>query len=128
MTGCSVAVSWLPDGAEVMVDGGAMHLVRRRETVAELFAGEARLIIDDSSTTDGGGNLVPNASGLGIRFEINQRYVQDVSDTAARVAILSVNGDQDVDDTVTPAVVTNGDLLVPDVITVAVSRPGDARS
>lgn len=32
-----------PRAAEVMVDGGTAYLVRRRETVAELFAGEARL-------------------------------------------------------------------------------------
>lgn len=32
-----------PRAAEVMVDGDAMHLIRRRETVAELFAGESRL-------------------------------------------------------------------------------------
>ncbi len=32
-----------PRAAEVMVDGGRVHLVRRRETVAELFAGESRL-------------------------------------------------------------------------------------
>ena len=29
--------------AEVMVDGDQMHLIRRRETVAELFAGEVLL-------------------------------------------------------------------------------------
>jgi diaminopimelate decarboxylase len=32
-----------PRAAEVMVDDSEMHLVRRRETVAELFAGESRL-------------------------------------------------------------------------------------
>ena len=32
-----------PRAAEVMVDGAAAHLVRRRETVAELFAGECIL-------------------------------------------------------------------------------------
>ena len=32
-----------PRAAEVMVDGGQAHLVRRRETVAELFAGESLL-------------------------------------------------------------------------------------
>jgi diaminopimelate decarboxylase len=32
-----------PRAAEVMVDGETMHLVRRRETVAELFAGESPL-------------------------------------------------------------------------------------
>jgi diaminopimelate decarboxylase len=32
-----------PRAAEVMVDGDQMHLVRRRETVAELFAGESVL-------------------------------------------------------------------------------------
>jgi diaminopimelate decarboxylase len=32
-----------PRAAEVMVDGDAVHLVRRRETIAELFAGESRL-------------------------------------------------------------------------------------
>ncbi len=32
-----------PRAAEVMVDGERMHLVRRRETIAELFAGEQRL-------------------------------------------------------------------------------------
>ena len=32
-----------PRAAEVMVDGGATHLIRRRETVAELFAGESIL-------------------------------------------------------------------------------------
>jgi diaminopimelate decarboxylase len=32
-----------PRTAEVMVDGGEMHLVRRRETVRELFAAEALL-------------------------------------------------------------------------------------
>ena len=32
-----------PRAAEVMVDGERMHLIRRRETVTELFAGEARL-------------------------------------------------------------------------------------
>jgi diaminopimelate decarboxylase len=32
-----------PRAAEVMIDGDSMHLVRRRETVAELFAGEALL-------------------------------------------------------------------------------------
>ena len=32
-----------PRAAEVMVDGDRMHLVRRRETIAELFAGEQRL-------------------------------------------------------------------------------------
>ncbi len=30
-----------PRGAEVMVDGASMHLVRRRETVDALFAGES---------------------------------------------------------------------------------------
>jgi diaminopimelate decarboxylase len=29
-----------PRAAEVMVDGRQLHLVRRRETLAELFAGE----------------------------------------------------------------------------------------
>jgi diaminopimelate decarboxylase len=32
-----------PRAAEVMVDGGRYHIVRRRETVAELYAGEAVL-------------------------------------------------------------------------------------
>jgi diaminopimelate decarboxylase len=32
-----------PRAAEVLVDGNAMHLVGRRETVAELFARESRL-------------------------------------------------------------------------------------
>jgi diaminopimelate decarboxylase len=32
-----------PRAAEVMVDGGRFHIVRRRETVAELYAGEAVL-------------------------------------------------------------------------------------
>lgn len=32
-----------PRAAEVMVDGDSVHLVRRRETVAELFAGESLL-------------------------------------------------------------------------------------
>jgi diaminopimelate decarboxylase len=32
-----------PRAAEVMVDGDAMHLVRAREQVANLFAGESRL-------------------------------------------------------------------------------------
>ena len=32
-----------PRAPEVLVDGDAMHLVRRRETVAELFAGESTL-------------------------------------------------------------------------------------
>jgi len=32
-----------PSAAEVMVDGGQVHLVRKRETVQELFAGEALL-------------------------------------------------------------------------------------
>jgi diaminopimelate decarboxylase len=32
-----------PRAAEVMVDGESMHLIRRRETVAELFAGESVL-------------------------------------------------------------------------------------
>jgi len=32
-----------PRAAEVMVDGDTMHLIRRRETVPELFAGEALL-------------------------------------------------------------------------------------
>lgn len=32
-----------PRAAEVMVDGDQMHLIRRRETVAELFAGESLL-------------------------------------------------------------------------------------
>jgi diaminopimelate decarboxylase len=32
-----------PRAAEVLVDGGAMHLVGRRETVGELFARESRL-------------------------------------------------------------------------------------
>jgi diaminopimelate decarboxylase len=32
-----------PRAAEVMVDGARMHLIRRRETVAELFAGETIL-------------------------------------------------------------------------------------
>jgi diaminopimelate decarboxylase len=32
-----------PRAAEVMVDGGEMHLVRRRETLADLFAGETTL-------------------------------------------------------------------------------------
>jgi diaminopimelate decarboxylase len=32
-----------PRGAEVMVDGSAVHLVRERERVADLFAGEHRL-------------------------------------------------------------------------------------
>jgi diaminopimelate decarboxylase len=32
-----------PRPAEVMVDGGRMHVVRRRETVAELFADERLL-------------------------------------------------------------------------------------
>ena len=32
-----------PRAAEVMVDGELAHLVRRRETVAELFAGEQLL-------------------------------------------------------------------------------------
>ncbi len=32
-----------PRAAEVMVDGDAMRLVRARENVSELFAGESRL-------------------------------------------------------------------------------------
>jgi diaminopimelate decarboxylase len=32
-----------PRAAEVMVDGGSMHLIRRRENVAELFALESTL-------------------------------------------------------------------------------------
>ncbi|MFP4603679.1 MAG: diaminopimelate decarboxylase, partial [Halochromatium sp.] len=32
-----------PRAAEVMVDGDQVHLVRRRETLSELFAGEAIL-------------------------------------------------------------------------------------
>ena len=32
-----------PRAAEVMVDGATSHLVRRRETVSELFAGESLL-------------------------------------------------------------------------------------
>ena len=32
-----------PRAAEVMVDGDQAHLVRHRETIAELFAGEATL-------------------------------------------------------------------------------------
>jgi diaminopimelate decarboxylase len=32
-----------PRAAEVMIDGGAMHLIRRRENVAELFAAESVL-------------------------------------------------------------------------------------
>ena len=32
-----------PRAAEVLVDGGTMHLVGRRETVGELFARESRL-------------------------------------------------------------------------------------
>ena len=32
-----------PRAAEVMIDGDGMHLVRRRETIAELFAGESLL-------------------------------------------------------------------------------------
>jgi diaminopimelate decarboxylase len=32
-----------PRPAEVMIDGDRVHLVRERETVAELFAGERRL-------------------------------------------------------------------------------------
>ena len=32
-----------PRAPEVLVDGDRVHLVRRRETIAELFAGEARL-------------------------------------------------------------------------------------
>ena len=33
-----------PRAAEVMVDGNHMHLIRRRETVAELFALESVLL------------------------------------------------------------------------------------
>jgi diaminopimelate decarboxylase len=33
----------LPRAAEVMVDGDRFHIVRRRETVAELYAGEVVL-------------------------------------------------------------------------------------
>ena len=32
-----------PRAAEVMVDGDRMHLIRRRETIAELFASESLL-------------------------------------------------------------------------------------
>jgi diaminopimelate decarboxylase len=32
-----------PRAAEVMVDGERMHLIRHRETVEQLFAGERRL-------------------------------------------------------------------------------------
>ena len=32
-----------PRAAEIMVDGDAMHLVRAREQVTDLFAGESRL-------------------------------------------------------------------------------------
>jgi diaminopimelate decarboxylase len=32
-----------PRGAEVMVDGTTVHLVREREQIADLFAGEHRL-------------------------------------------------------------------------------------
>jgi diaminopimelate decarboxylase len=32
-----------PRAAEVMVDGGSIHLVRRRETIADLYAGESLL-------------------------------------------------------------------------------------
>jgi diaminopimelate decarboxylase len=37
--------------AEVMVDGAHAHLVRRRETVAELYALEALLPADAAGTT-----------------------------------------------------------------------------
>ena len=32
-----------PRAVEVMVDGNRVHQIRRRETVAELYAGEQRL-------------------------------------------------------------------------------------
>jgi diaminopimelate decarboxylase len=32
-----------PRAAEVMVDGDAVHLIRKREEIAQLFAGEAVL-------------------------------------------------------------------------------------
>ena len=32
-----------PRAAEIMVDGATMHVIRKRETVAELFANEALL-------------------------------------------------------------------------------------
>ena len=32
-----------PRAAEVMVDGGTMHLIRHREEIAQLFAGEMAL-------------------------------------------------------------------------------------
>lgn len=88
-----------------------------------LFADEAQLIIDDGLMTDDPvtRNIVPNTAGKTIRFEVNQRYIKDVSDTAARVSIMSINGDRDVDTTTTPETVTYGSLDVPDVITSAES-------
>jgi hypothetical protein len=80
-----------------------------------LFGDEGRLIIDDSVKGDGAGGLTAN-TGDPLRFEINQRYIQDVSDTAARVSIMSVNGDLDEVSPGPPPVTTTGPLDVPDVI------------
>lgn len=88
-----------------------------------LFGDEGRLVVDDSLTADGSGNLVPNAANLPVRFEVNQRYIQDVSDTAARVSIMSVNGDRDVvDPAAVPLTYTTGTLDVPSVIRMPESQ------
>jgi hypothetical protein len=86
-----------------------------------IFADEAQLVIDDTITTDGSGNIVANTAGGALRFEINQRYIKDVSDTAARVSIMTVNGDKDVDETTDPDTITYGELDVPDVLRIAES-------
>jgi hypothetical protein len=78
-----------------------------------IFGDSARLVIDNTQTTGSGGALVPNTANLPVRFEINQRYVENVADAEARVSILSVNGDQD-----TIPSTTVGPLNVPGVISM----------
>lgn len=84
-----------------------------------MFGDEAQLIVDDAQTVNGSGVLIPNAGNTPVRFEINQRYIENVSDTAARVSIMSVNGDVDVVNPVpNPPVTATVDLDVVDEIFV----------
>lgn len=83
-----------------------------------VFGGDARLVVDDTLTTDASGNLVANSSAKPLQLRFNQRYVPSSWMSDGRVSIFSVNGDIDANP---GPPVTAGDLVVPDVIDVPLS-------
>ncbi len=77
---------------------------------------DARLIVDNGSTTDAVGDLVSNDAGLPLSVRFNQRYLENEGDAGARVSIVSVNGKLD-----EGPPESSGPLVVPDVIAMPLS-------